>query len=839
LCAWRLSIVIPRGNNMRYARFSTYAAALLAGTALATPGMALAADQATQVPGPNESRPSSGKSSTTTDGEIIVTASRRAQSVTSVPYNISAVTAEALTRNGITDMAKLARSVPGVAIVDRGPREAAANNTIVIRGITTSGAGALASGPQTADTVSTYIGEAPLYVNMAIKDVERVEVLRGPQGTLYGSGSLGGTIRFLFNRPNTKGFSATFDGSLAGTSKGSPSGSGDLIVNVPLSENVAVRAVGSYSHGGGYVDQKFLFKRDSVNGPATNANPGDLLNGAPIIEPKKDVNWSDIYFGRVSLRATLSDNVDLQLNYQYQHSDVGGAGGVNPGYGGNDWYEGSQRLLDPLRSDTHVVNLDASVDFGFATLTSSSSYYDAKITSSRDNTSPGELNGYGVFYRGSPRFIEEALDYDSNQGFVEEVRLTSNGKTPLQYVLGAFYQDTKRFLRLDDVMPGYSAWRRADGNNPFGPGAGPLTANFQLPANDRDFLTEETQRFREVALFGELTYNFTSRWQVTGGTRFFWERFRDEASFLLPQTEIIIGPGSGSAFGNSQIKPSDHIFKVNTSYEVVHNLRIYATFSQGFRRGGATALPTVGPFAERAELSSYKADKINNYELGLKGRLGRTLSFSTAVFQIDWKDIQLPLLTVATGQDFVANGGRARSRGFEFEGSWQVSDPLSVNLGYAYTDAKLVDDFEIRTLDASLTDQMGGIAGSGSAGSPTPGTPKHSATLGIDYRHELSSGRALRFHIDGNYRSKVLRNLASSTSAAYYLKGYSMWNPSVAFEAPRWSLTAFVDNVFNVKGVNSVDSLTPDLANRQRAIFISRPITAGMRLNVRFGEAAR
>jgi outer membrane receptor protein involved in Fe transport len=824
---------------MRYALISTYSAALLAGTSLVAPGAAFAAGSADQSSDPNGSQSAEVESTSGLVGDIIVTASRREQSVTSVPYNISAVTAEALSRNGVTDIGKLARSVPGVAMIDRGAREAGMNNTIVIRGITTSGAGALATASLTADTVSTYIGEAPLYVNMAIKDVERVEVLRGPQGTLYGSGSLGGTIRFIFNRPTTDAFSATVDGSASITKRGSPSASGDLVVNVPLSENLALRAVGSYSHTGGFVDQKFLFKRDGEHGPATNSNPADVLNGAPVIEPRKDVDWSDIYFGRVSLRMTPAENLDLQLNYQYQHTDVGGSGGVNPGYNGNDWYEGSQRLLDPLESDTHLVNLDASVDFGFATMTSSSSYYDAKIKSSRDNTGAGEVGGYGVFYTGSPRFIEESLDYNRNQGFVQEVRLTSNGRTPLQYVLGAFYQNTKRFIRLDDIMPGYSEWRRAEGSNPFGPDAGPLPPDFQLPANDRDYLTEETQRFREFALFGELTYNITDRWQVTGGARFFWQRFKDEASFLLPQVEILFGQGSGSAFGNNQIKVSDHIFKANTSYEVADNVRVYGTFSQGFRRGGATALPTVGPFAERAELSSYAADKINNYELGLKGRFGRSLSFSTAIFQIDWKDIQLPLQTVASGQDFVANGGRARSRGFEFEANWQVSDPLSISLGYAYTDAKLIDSFEIRTLDADLIDQMGGIAGSGIAGSPTPGTPKHSATLGIDYRHELSDDRALLFHVDGNYRSKVLRNLESSTTAPYYFEGYSTWNPSVTYETPRWSLTAFVDNVFDVKGITSIDSLTPDVANRQRSIFITRPITAGLRFNVKLGEAAK
>ncbi len=821
---------------MRNSLISAYSAALLAGTALAAPGTAFAQDEPGQDTGAAEPQPTDTQPPADQGGEILVTASRREQTVTSVPYNISAVTEEGLARNGVTDIAKLARSVPGVAIVDRGPREAGMNNTIVIRGIATGGAGALTPAMPQSDTVSTYIGEAPLYVNMAIKDVERVEILRGPQGTLYGSGSLGGTIRFLFNRPDTGGFSASVDGSLAGTKRGSLSGSGDLIVNLPLGENLALRAVGSYSHSGGYVDQKFTFKRDGEHGPATNSNPADIVNGAPIIEPQEDVNWADIYFGRLSLRATPTDFLDLQLNYQYQHTEVGGSGGVNPGFGGNGWYEGSQRILDPLEGDTHLINLDASVDFGFATLTSSSSYYDAETHSSRDNTGAFETSGFGVLYLGNPRFIAEAIDTSRNQGFVQEVRLASNGNTPLQYVLGAFYQNTERYLELNEILPGYSEWRRTEGSNPFGPF--PLPPNFQLPG-DQDFLTTETQRFREFAAFGELTYNITDRWQVTGGTRFFWQRFQDEASLILPQTELIFGPGSGSAAGSNTIKTSDHIFKANTSYEVFDNVRLYATFSQGFRRGGANALPTVGPFAERPELNTYKADEINNYEIGLKGRLAGALSFSTAVYQIDWKDIQLFVATVAAGQPFVANGGRARSRGFEFEANWQVSDPLSVNFGYAYADAKLIDDFEIRTLNASLTDQMGAIAASGVAGSPTPGTPKHSATLSVDYRHDLSDDRAIVFHIDGNLRTRILRNLASTTSPAYYLKGYSMWNPSVTYETPRWSVTAFVDNLFNTKGVNSINSLTPDVSTRQRSMFISRPITAGIRFSLNLGEGAR
>ena len=160
-----------------------------------------------------------------------------------------------------------------------------------------------------------------------------------------------------------------------------------------------------------------------------------------------------------------------------------------------------------------------------------------------------------------------------------------------------------------------------------------------------------------------------------------------------------------------------------------------------------------------------------------------------------------------------------------------------MNFGYAYADAELREDFVIRALSPSLTNQLGGVAAAGVAGSPTPGTPKHSLTLALDYRHALSDDRAITYHIDGNYRSKILRNLASTTSAEFYLDGYSLWNPSISYDTPRWSVTAFVDNVLDARGISSLNSLTPAVANRQRSIFIARPVTAGLRFHMKFGES--
>ncbi len=768
--------------------------------------------------------------------EVIVTATRRSETIVDVPYNISAVSGANLERSQVTDINALAQRLPGVAIVDTGPRGSAMMNSIVIRGIGTEGAGGLGAPNASADTVSVYLGETPLYTNLPIKDIARVEVLRGPQGTLYGSGSLGGTLRFIYNRPEFDSFGANTVAVVSKPKNGETGYSLDAVVNAPLNDRVALRLVGSYERQGGFIDQPFLFKRDSDDGPATLADPSNIVGGAPVLDPKENTNWATIYYGRASLRAQPSEIVDLQLNYQFQRTRVGDGPATNPDYMGHGRYDGSNRVTEKLSGETQLVDLDASVDFGFATLTSTTSYYDSDVEGRRDNTALFETAPFGELYLGNPRFFAEAFDRTNRSGWVQELRLASNGESRFQYVGGFFYQTFKSGLVLEDILPGYSAWRRAEGSDPFT--GDPLPPGFSLP-NDADFITEQNDRFKEYALFGELTYNITDRWQVTGGARFFKQDFRTRAFFSLPQTEFIFGVSEGRAEGAGRAKINDSIFKVNTSYEIKPGLRAYAVFSQGFRRGGANGLPTVGPFGERAELNLYRPDTLDNYEIGLKGRLGRQVNFTVAAFHQDWKDIQLTPATVAASQPFVTNAGDATSRGFEVEATVQVTPALSVNGGYSYTDATLAEDFEVRTLRYSNGDQSGSIAAAGRKGQRTPGSAKHTATIAADYRHDLADDNALLFHADASYRSSVLRNLERESSEAYFLDGYALVNGSVSYETTAWTLGAFVSNVFDERGVNAVDGDTPTVVSRHRAFYITRPRTIGLRLAVRFGGEAR
>jgi outer membrane receptor protein involved in Fe transport len=657
--------------------------------------------------------------------------------------------------------------------------------------------------------------------------------LRGPQGTLYGSGALGGALRFIYNKPDPSGFSGNVSATPTYTEHGDVGSSIDLVLNVPAAERSAFRVAAGYEDRGGYADQPHLFARESTRGKPRLANPSDILNSAPIIEVREDADDAQSKYVRASFLADVSDSVTIEVGYHYQDNETGAAPNVNPGFMGHDGYSGSQFLLEELESETGVATFDATVDFGFATLTSNTSRYDTENFAVRDNTNSFYTAGFGVLYIGSPRFIAEALDLRNEDSLVQELRLTSNGDTKLQYVVGVFYQDQDRELELKEALPGYEEWRIATGVDPFS--GDPLPPGFSMPG-DIDFLTNEKQSYEETALFGELTYNITDAWQITGGFRAFQTDFATTALFDLPQTEEIFGPGSGSAVGSGVADISDQIYKLNTSYDFTDDLTLYFTFSQGYRRGGSNGLPTAGPFRERPELNLYQPDKVDNLELGVKSRLGNT-QFTAAIYEIDWKDLQLTVATVGAGQPFVANGGDARSRGVELEAFGSIGNSFEYAVGYSYTDAELTSAFDIRVADPfGSGDLMGASAASGAVGARTPGSPENTFTLSGNYYWTLNNNRQLVFHANGSYRSDVVRNLASDLSSVYIIDDFAVMDASLALEGERWSAQLFVNNVFDEEGITAVAGNTPDIVDRNRAFFLSRPRTVGLRMTYNWGR---
>ena len=264
--------------------------------------------------------------------EVTVTAQRRAQSVQDVPYNISVVSGDELSRTGTTGLNDLARIVPGLTYVDAGPAARGNTNDLTLRGLRTDGPGGAGNNgtdvpAQTVNSVSTYFGETPVFFPIALHDIDRVEVLRGPQGTLYGSGAQAGTVRFIPRRPTFDAFSGEISAS-AGFTSGADrkaDGSVDAVLNIPLSSKLALRVVAGDERLAGFINQVALWQRQGSDflAPATLRVPSDPANSGPLLASvKKGTNSSDQSYARAALRWQPADAWDLELGYLHQHTRV-------------------------------------------------------------------------------------------------------------------------------------------------------------------------------------------------------------------------------------------------------------------------------------------------------------------------------------------------------------------------------------------------------------------------------------------------------------------------------------------------------------------------------------
>ncbi len=251
--------------------------------------------------------------------EVVVTASRRSERVTDVPHNISAYDSEIIDRSGITNLQDLTRMVPGLVAPDLGARATSTNSQFIIRGLNAANSGnSYVTQDLSVPLVSTYIDDVPMFVNLTLSDIDRVEVLRGPQGTLYGSGAVGGTVRLLHKKPERGIFSAQFDAQTSDTAHADGENySGAFIVNVPAAENVAFRASAGYDRFAGFINAPYVAQFDSHGQPVL-ANPAEPLTSPYVFGTEKGIDRSHTSYVRASLLAKFSDSLDALLSFQHQ-----------------------------------------------------------------------------------------------------------------------------------------------------------------------------------------------------------------------------------------------------------------------------------------------------------------------------------------------------------------------------------------------------------------------------------------------------------------------------------------------------------------------------------------
>lgn len=833
--------------------------------------------------------------------EVVVTASRRAVSAQDLPISITAVSGDSLDKAGIQDMAGLAHSMAGVNYTDRGPFGGVNGSTLIMRGLNSESL-AFQEGLATSvvPPVATYVDDTPLFFNMRLQDLDRVEVLRGPQGTLYGSGSLGGTIRFVMNAPDPSGFDAKAEAGLSKTQHTHTTNE-DIsgMINLPLSDTLALRINAGASDDAGFVNQTNLYVLDSsgvpeLSQPTTPSNPVGLNPQiAPKTQSQDGVNSYQYRNARVAMLWKPSDEFKAQLSYLYQRSSANGFPYIATGplaytqpiaaatqflpYGtqtpvssppnllslapatvpaGTDRLTSASNSLEGTADDVNVAALNVDYNLGFATLTSSSSWAHHNNTTHDDLTAEyANFNFYQNLYGQNPRNIINALDQLDDKIYAQEFRLASKTGGAFDWITGLFYKDQKTYIQEHEFYPGYNAFFNACSGSGLYPStdfggvnASACGAGEQPPGTvidgitnplDQTYIGDVETHFKDIALFGELTWHLTSDWNLTGGTRLF------KQTVSQAQQTGLLFDGKGFVSGNSL---SDEwkraLWKVNTAYQLDKTNLVYATWSQGFRRGGVNALPGQQPVPARQgtvgttcpagspnagfyclspSLLTYQPDKADNYEVGIKGVLQNRFSYSADVYDIQWHNVQEGTSLTPLSLPSAANVGNAYSRGLELDLTASITHHLAAKVGYTYDQTK-VTSFDF-IFSQNVTVPLP------APGGPLPGTPKNSVALGLEYAHVEVAGGELLYAVDSHYQS---RELSSISATAIPVPGYTMLDGRVTFTRSHWLATVYVDNITNTLGINAITDPT-FWGNRTQEV-ISRPRTYGLTVGYSFKE---
>ncbi|MBT2186034.1 TonB-dependent receptor [Sphingobium nicotianae] len=776
-----------------------------------------------QASGPAAGAPDEQAATESAPGsDIVVTAQRRAQSVLSVPYNISAVDGDALRKTGALTISDLARAIPGVVTVDGGLAARGNKNNMTLRGLRTDAVepgGGQGGAAMTASQVATYFGETQFTFPLMLTDIERVEVLRGPQGTLYGASSQAGTIRFVPNRPKFDSFSGYLNAGGSMTEHSSdPSFNVEGALNLPIASNFAARLIGGYIRAGGFIDAVNHVQIDGTDqfaSPSTRSVPNDPRSGLVLKPVDYDSNRADQWLLRGELRYQPVENLDIQLGYLHQKTTArdmqvaqpdwaGGVYDVNagaPGYRPASFpngayttraagpYRSTSQDLRPYRNNVDLASLDITLDLGLASVTSATSYVETETRANGDALASFNTAGQNFlhYYSYFPRLRPTTKYTATSKTFTQEVRVVSSWDKPINYTIGAYYQqeDFAWIFRLN--APGYNQYLIDIGATPVG--------------TDAINNINRTTRFLDRAVFGELTYNITPAWQVTGGVRFFWQKFDTTTTTELP-------PSAFAATASGTDVTNDRVVKINTSYDVTPTVKLYATYSEGFRRGGASGVPIAGVYASLPIFATFKPDIATNYEIGIKGSLlDRAIRFSADIFQIDLNNFQFQA-TSPSGNYVATNGKRAQSRGIEFDTSLRLSRQLDVTFAYNYTDAKVAETITIGDLaPAALFSPPPGpplVMTTYLAGTPLPGVPKHAVSASFDYTIDLGGEKRIVLHGDGVYRTSAPSGLDSPTVKYTVQPAAFIGNLRVSYESSQgWALDAFVNNVSNDLAIGS------------------------------------
>ncbi|MCG7560851.1 TonB-dependent receptor [Pseudoalteromonas sp. McH1-42] len=762
---------------------------------------------------------------------IQITATRRSGSVQEAPLNITALDADIMKDQNIGELADVARWVPGLTVTDQGGRS---GSPIIVRGLNTN-----SSGPdQDGGTVATYVNEIPVSLDMRLTDVERVEVLIGPQGTLYGAGTLGGAIRYMLKAPELDITTVQLYGDLFQNSESdSVGGEGGFIFNTPIIEDeLALRASLNQYEDPGFIDYNYVVREGGASLADPNwSSQSDVDNNLKRVA---DANGETTTTGRISVRWKPNDWFDGTLNYFYQKQESEGRSivhyqALNPANGLNDRigkYESAYRYEEPRDKEDDLLSLELKADLGFAELVSASGWSSFEADGQRDQTDLLIRLDYG--YEEFPSFSAFTREVEEEDTFTQEIRLVSQGDSAWNWIVGGFYNKFESDASSKEFTPGFGEFAVAN----FG-GEQTRPDNLEYFSVDRSEITEQ-------ALFGEVGYQVNDKLTITLGARFYEYEVKAESAVDFPLANTLYS-GAGPSditldFKQNNAEDDGNLFKFNANYQFTDSVMAYITASEGFRIGGSNGLaPCPDPLPDKQigcgmpDEMLYTADTTTNYELGLKSTwLKNRLHFNAAIFNVDWDDAQIAGATVVGQLPYTSNAGTANAKGVEISTRAILSDSISTYATYAYTKAEL-------TSDAPYLFNADGTDG-GQDGDRLPGSPEHQFSLGINYETEVLGDKTLDINYGLTAQSDIISKVGLRDSGET-LSGYGISNLSAKLTGDMWSATLYVNNLFNKYAFTSVrrdvrDITTANGAEIQRNYghYLNKPLTVGIKFDYQF-----
>ena len=762
---------------------------------------------------------------------IEVTATRRSGSVQNAPLNITALDADIMKDQNISELADVARWVPGLTITDQGGRS---GSPIIVRGLNTNSSGPSSDG----GTVATYINEIPVAIDMRLVDVERVEVLIGPQGTLYGAGTLGGAIRYMLKEPELDFTSLEVFGNVSQTQESdSIGGEGGFIFNLPLIEDtLAVRASLNIYEDPGFIDYGYVVREPGVSLPDPDWTDSAAVNNN--LKNVEDANGESTTTGRISVRFKPSETFEGTLNYFYQNQDSEGRSIVHyntlsADNGLSDLigeYESGYRYEEPREKENQLLSLELKADLGFAELVSATGISNFDADGQRDQTDLLIRLDYG--YEEFPAFSSFTREIEEQDTFTQEIRLVSQNDSDINWIVGGFYNKIESDASSQEYTPGFGDF---------------AVENFgadQSRPDQLEYYSVDRVEITESAVFGEIGYQVTDKLDITVGARFYKYDVESESAVDFPLFNTLFG-GAGPDdvtlnFEQNEASDNGSLFKFNAKYQFTNSVMGYATISEGFRIGGSNGLaPCPDPLpANQAGCGNpsemlYDADTTTNYELGFKSTWLRSrLHFNAALFNIDWDDAQVAGATEVGQLPYLSNAGSANAKGIEISSRAILSDSFSVYSTYAYTKAEL-------TSDAPFLFNSDGTDGA-EDGDRLPGSSEHQFSMGVNYQTDVFNDKTLDINYGITAQSDVISRVGLRDNGET-LPGYSLSNISAKLTADEWSATVYVDNVFNKYAVTSVRRSDADITSANRTdiqrnygYFINRPLTVGIKFNYKF-----